>query len=255
MNKLKSLLKNKPKDLLAIYFTAGYPKLEDTTEILLALDQKKVDIIEVGIPYSDPLADGEVIQRTGSTALKNGMNLDLLFSQLAKVKGKINAPIVLMGYFNQFLQYGPEFFLKCCYDTGVSGLILPDMPLEVYQKKYKSLFEQYNQTHTFLISPQSGKERMLALAEASSGFVYIVSSAATTGAKSDIKDSQIQYFKTVQALNLDKPSLIGFGISSRESYNTACLYASGAIIGSAFLNYLKGENLKEEVSEFIDLIR
>lgn len=255
MNQLKKVLAEKKKNLLAIYFTAGYPNLNDTSRIIKFLDKEGVDIIEVGVPYSDPLADGPTIQETGSKALANGMKLDLLFKQLDSVKKEISTPLVLMGYFNQFLQYGPEIFLKRCHDVGVSGLILPDMPLAIYEQKYKSLFEQYNQTHTFLVTPRTPDERVKKLAAASSGFLYIVSSVSTTGAKSSVGDNQLEYFKRIKALNLPQSQLIGFGISNKETYQIACSHSNGAIIGSAFLKALKGVNLEKEVIDFIQSIR
>lgn len=254
MNKLEQLFQIKKNDLLTIYFTAGYPKRDDTAQIIRTLSERKVDIIEVGIPYSDPLADGPTIQRTGELALAGGMNLDLLFNQLKEVKD-LQTPLILMGYYNPFLQYGSEKFLDRCKELEVSGLILPDLPLEVYRRKYKSLFQSRDIRISFLISPQTSEERMKELAGESSGFLYMVSSASTTGAKTGISDEQKAYFERVEKLNLKGIRQIGFGISDRKSYETACQYANGAIIGSAFLNSLKGENLEKEIIDFISSIR
>lgn len=255
MNKLKKIIAEKSKNLLAIYFTAGFPKLDDTQTIIEKLEEEKVDIIEVGIPYSDPLADGPTIQKTGEKALENGMNLSLLFQQLSKVK-EVEASLVLMGYYNQFLQFGPEKFLDECVKNRVSGLILPDLSLEVYLKKYKSIFEERDICISFLITPQTKEKRVLQLAQATTGFLYMVSSASTTGAKKGISDEQKDYFRRIEKMNLPNVRLIGFGISDKETYDTACEFSHGAIIGSAFLNLLKESNdISKSISAFVQSIR
>ncbi|MFA9289942.1 MAG: tryptophan synthase subunit alpha [Solirubrobacteraceae bacterium] len=246
---------NSNKNLLAIYFTAGYPKLEDTTIILKTLDKGNVDLIEVGMPYSDPLADGNTIQETSRIALENGMNIELLFNQLASVKDQIKTPIFIMGYYNQFLQFGPELFLIKCKETGVKGLILPDLPVEYYTIHYQELFEKYNIKISFLITPNTKEDRIQTLSNASSGFLYIVSSSSTTGSKEGISDEQIAFFNKINQLKINNTQLIGFGISNQESFYKASEYANGAIIGSAFLNALKGINLELEVSNFIKAIK
>ncbi len=237
MNKIKQLFETKKEHILSIYFTAGYPNLDDTGKIILELQSAGVDMIEVGIPYSDPLADGEVIQSSGKKALENGMSIDLLFEQLSQIKDKVNIPLIAMGYYNQLLQYGAEKFCKKCVQVGISGLIFPDLPLEIYLEEYKGLFEDYNLCNIFLIAPQTSDERIKKLDKYTSGFLYIVSSASTTGIKSNLK-RQKEYFERIKGLNLHRPKLIGFGISDNKTFLESCKYASGAIIGSAFINYL-----------------
>ena len=246
---------HKEKDILVVYFTAGYPNLKDTTSIIKALDKEGVDLIEVGMPYSDPLADGTTIQETSKIALENGMNIALLFEQLASIKGEIQTPLFIMGYFNQFLQFGAEKFLIECKEVGVSGLILPDLPVEIYETKYKNLFAQHNIKISFLVTPKTEDNRIKKLSDASNGFLYIVSSASTTGSKQEITEGQIDYFFKIKQMNLPNIQLIGFGISNQQTFSKACEYANGAIIGSSFLKALKGENIEKEVSDYIQNIR
>lgn len=256
MNRLAKLFQNKQKDILNIYFTAGYPKLEDTEKIILSLDQAGTDLVEVGMPYSDPLADGPTIQESGQIALQNGMKLDLLFQQLESTRSKTEIPIVLMGYFNQLMQYGVERFLKRCKDIGVDGLILPDLPMEVYEEEYKSLFEKLGLYVIFLITPQTPEDRIKKVDDLSRGFIYMVSNSSITGAKTGISDQQIQYFNRIQAMNLNNPRLIGFGISNHETFQTACNYSAGAVIGSAYIKALKNTDNVEKVSlDFVRKIR
>lgn len=237
MNKLDQLFSQKNKNLITIYTTAGYPNLLDTPVILKELDKNNIDIIEVGIPYSDPLADGPTIQETSEKALANGMTLDILFEQLNSVKNEISAPIVLMGYYNQVMTFGLEKFLQNCEENGVSGLILPDMPYEIYIAQHKSLFEKYNQKVTFLITPLTSEKRIKEINDATSGFVYIVSSSATTGATTSNYNED--FLENIKSFGLTKPHQIGFGISTKEDVEKAWNYANGAIIGSAFLRVLK----------------
>ncbi len=247
-NRLKTLFERKQKNILNIYFTAGHPQLEDTAKIIIALEKSGVDLVEVGMPYSDPLADGPTIQNSGAIALKNGMTLDLLFQQLKRVRQTSNIPMILMGYYNQVIQYGEIAFFDRCQEIGVDGLILPDLPIEIYERDYKHLFEARNLRSTFLITPQTNVERIRKINALSSGFVYMVSSSSITGAKKGISEKQIAYFNKIKALSLDKPRLIGFGISDRETFSTACRFANGAIVGSAFIRLLEN-NLKDEVGE------
>jgi tryptophan synthase alpha chain len=259
MNRLSQLFQNKKKDLLNIYFTAGYPKTEDTEGIILALDEVGVDMIELGIPYSDPLADGPTIQESGSLALAQGMTLDVLFQQVARVRPKTDVPLILMGYFNQVMQYGDKKFFQKCHEVGVDGLILPDLPLEEYALKYQKLLADLDIKISFLITPQTPPERIRKIDKLSTGFVYIVSSYAITGTTKGITLEQIDYFKRIKAMNLKNPTMIGFGISDKHSFQTACQYASGAIIGSAFIKALTQgdenvENIsKDFVSKIIDI--
>ena len=256
MNRLEQLFATKNKDLLNIYFTAGYPNLEDTEPIILALDKAGADLIEIGMPYSDPMADGPTIQASGETALKNGMKLDLLFEQITSARAKTAIPLVMMGYFNQMMQYGEEKFLSCCQEAGVDGLIIPDLPIFEFETYYKALFEKYDLQCSFLITPQTSTERILKIAELSSGFIYVVSNSSITGAKSSISEKQLEYFNRINQLDLKNPKLIGFGISSHETFSTACKYANGAIIGSAFIRALKGStNLDQTIHDFVGMIR
>lgn len=256
MNRLIQLFQQKNKDLLNIYFTAGYPNLKDTESIILALDQAGVDLIEVGMPYSDPLADGPTIQESSEAALANGMKLDLLFDQIAAARRKTAIPLIMMGYFNQMMQYGEEKFLQKCSEVGVDGLIIPDLPLYEYEHFYRDLFNQYEIAISFLITPQTSTARILKVDELSNGFIYMVSNSSITGAKSSISDQQLAYFNRINALDLKSPKLIGFGISSNETYKQACNFANGAIIGSAFIRALKGaENLPLAIQQFVDAIK
>lgn len=251
MNKLEQLFSQKNNQLITIYTTAGYPNLSDTPVILKELDQNNVDIIEVGIPYSDPLADGPTIQATSEKALANGMTLDVLFEQLNSVKNEISAPIVLMGYYNQVMTFGLEKFLQNCQESGVSGLILPDMPYEIYLAEHKSLFEKYDQKVTFLITPLTAEKRIKEINDATSGFVYIVSNSATTGATTSNYNED--FLSGIKSLGLTKPHQIGFGISTKEDVEKAWSFANGAIIGSAFLRVLeKSEgNLSSAIKKYI----
>ena len=242
-NRLTKLFETKKENILNIYFTAGYPHLDDTAPIIHKLEENGVDIIEVGIPYSDPLADGPTIQDSGTTALKNGLTLDILFDQIKEARKTANVAIVLMGYVNQMMQYGVENFVKKCAEVGVDGLIIPDLPATVYYREYKNLFEMYNLSFTFLITPQTEDERIKLLDSYTTGFLYVVSSASITGSKSGISTEQITYFERINSGLIKSPKLIGFGISDRETFTTACKYANGAIIGSAFIRMLKEKGI------------
>jgi tryptophan synthase alpha chain len=257
MNRIKELFQRKHSNVLNIYFTAGYPHLQDTGLIIKALDAAGVDLIEVGIPYSDPLADGTTIQESGTQALKNGMNLPLLFDQIEAVRDSVHCPLILMGYFNQIMQFGEQSFLERCKEVGIDGIILPDLPLLVYQEEYQTLFEEYELPVSFLITPQTSEERVIQIDALSKSFIYMVSNASITGAKSGISAAQIDYFDRINALKLNNPRLIGFGISSPETFSTACQYANGAIIGSAFIQHLKNTNqpIEKAVQEFVSYIK
>ena len=255
MNKLEQLFEQKSNNLITIYTTAGYPNLSDTPVILRELDKNNVDIIEVGIPYSDPLADGPKIQATSEKALANGMTLDILFEQLKSVQNEISAPIVLMGYYNQVMTFGLEKFLQNCQETGVSGLILPDMPYEIYLAQHKDLFEKYDQKVTFLITPLTSEKRIKEINDATSGFVYIVSSSATTGAAQSNYNED--FLAKVKSLGLTKAHQIGFGISTKEDVQKAWSFANGAIIGSAFLRVLENSNgnLSGAIKDYLSELR
>lgn len=256
MNRIEQLFKNKGKNILNIYFTGGYPNLNDTETIILELEKAGADLIEIGMPYSDPLADGPTIQESGTAALKNGMTLDLLFQQVAVVRKQSNIPLIMMGYFNQMMQYGDMAFLEKCAEYGIDGLILPDMPLYVYEEKYKATFEKLNIGISFLITPQTSNERIKKIDELSKGFIYMVSSSAITGAKKGISQTQLDYFNRINGLQLQNPRLIGFGISDHETFSTACQYANGAIIGSAFIRALKASNnITQTIHNFIEMVK
>lgn len=256
MNRLDQLFQNKKKDILNIYFTAGFPALEDTVTNIVGLAKAGADLIEIGMPYSDPLADGPTIQDSGSVALKNGMTLSILFDQIKAAREITQVPLVLMGYFNQVMQYGEQAFFSKCAEIGVDGLILPDLPLEVYEEEYKGMIEAAGLNISFLITPQTKEDRVRKVDQLSKGFIYMVSNAAITGAKSGISAEQIAYFKRIAAMNLRNPRLIGFGISNHETFSTACKYAAGAIIGSAFIKALKSSsNIQKTIQEFVDMVR
>ncbi len=255
MTRLQQLFDRKKDHILNIYFTAGYPNLNDTKAIFLSLEKAGVDIIEVGMPYSDPLADGPTIQQSGQVALKNGMKLSILFDQLKSIREESDLPMVLMGYFNQVMQYGEEAFFKKCSEAGVDALILPDLPLEIYQNQYQILFRKYNLDAVFLITPQTNEDRIRKIDQLSTGFIYMVSSSSITGAKSGISQNQIDYFERVAAMNLKNPRLIGFGISNHQTFETACRHANGAIIGSAFIKALsESKNIEEISADFVKRI-
>lgn len=256
MNRLDRLFADRSSDILNIYFTAGFPQRDDTATIITALDRAGVDLIEVGMPYSDPLADGPTIQSSGATAIANGMTLPLLFEQLAEVRTRSQVPLILMGYFNQVMQYGEDRFIEKCREVGVDGVILPDLPLYEYEQFYRQKFERAGLHFSFLITPQTEEARIRKIDELTRGFIYMVSSASITGGKTGISDEQIAYFERIAAMELKNPRLIGFGISDRSSFETACRYASGAIIGSAFIRALEtGTDVGETCRSFVDRIR
>jgi tryptophan synthase alpha chain len=231
------------KKLLSIYFTAGYPALDDTAKIIGELEKNGVDLIEIGLPFSDPLADGPTIQESSTRALQNGMNTALLFDQLKDIRKSVSIPLIIMGYFNPVLQYGVEAFCQKCAEIGIDGLILPDLPPEVYQREYRTLFESHGLVNVFLISPQTPEERIRAIDDLSEGFIYMVSSASTTGARDGFGGEQMEYFRKIADMGLKNPQIVGFGIGNAQSYAQATKYAKGAIIGSAFIKQLTEKGL------------
>jgi tryptophan synthase alpha chain len=256
MNRIQQLFNNKSSEILNIYFTAGYPQLNNTASIILNLEKEGVDLIEIGMPYSDPLADGPTIQDSGTAALKNGMNLPLLFEQITEVRQHTQVPLILMGYFNQVMQYGQEKFIKKCVDAGVDGVILPDLPTFEYEIYNKKMFEEADLNISFLITPQTSEARIRKVDELTRGFIYMVSNASITGTKTGISNKQIKYFERIEKMNLKTPRLIGFGISDNKTFSTACKYANGAIIGSAFIRALnKSENLADTIHSFVKKIK
>lgn len=253
MNRINKKLNSEEK-LLSIYFTAGYPTLNDTVQIIQDLEKNGVDLIEIGMPFSDPLADGPTIQESSTIALKNGMQTEFLFEQLKDIRKTVSIPLIIMGYFNPVLQYGVEKFCKKCAEIGINGLILPDLPLDVYQEKYEDIFKKYGLINVFLITPQTSDERIRQIDEASNGFIYMVSSASVTGSKSGFGNAQTEYFERIEAMNLKNPQIVGFGIKDSETFEKATKHAKGAIIGSAFIKYVT-ENGIDDLSTFIKKIR
>ena len=242
------------KKLLSIYFTAGYPKINDTIPILESLEKNGVDMVEIGLPFSDPLADGPTIQDSSKQALKNGMTTELLFDQLKGIRDSVSIPLIIMGYFNPVLQYGVEAFCEKCNEIGIDGLILPDLPLAEYEEHYKSIFEKYGLVNVFLITPQTSEERIRQIDAASNAFIYMVSSATTTGVQQGFGSKQEQYFNRIGSLSLSNPQIVGFGISNAATFSQATAEAKGAIIGSAFIKMLAKDGI-DGISNFINTIR
>jgi len=253
MNKINNLFQEKKSNILSVYFTAGFPGLNDTATILKELESNGVNLIEIGMPFSDPLADGPTIQRSSEIALENGMNMKLLFEQLKQYDlRKSTSAMILMGYLNPVMQYGIEKFCKDASALGVDGVILPDLPMLEYINEYKAIFEKYNLKNIFLITPQTTEERIRLIDEHSNSFIYMVSSSSTTGAKVGIADEQEKYFNRIKGMNLKNPTLIGFGISDNKSFIKACEFANGVIIGSAFINAIdRSIDLKKDVATFV----
>ena len=253
MNRIKKKLQE-DKKILSIYFSAGYPKLNDTVKIIEDLEKNGVDLIEIGLPFSDPLADGPTIQESSTAALKNGMHTALLFDQLKDIRKTVSIPLIIMGYFNPVLQYGVEAFCAQCEKIGIDGLILPDLPLDVYKEEYEAIFKKYGLINVFLITPQTSEERIRAIDDASEGFIYMVSSASTTGAKQGFGSEQSDYFDRIAQMDLKNPQIVGFGISNAETFQKATQKAKGAIIGSAFIKHLT-KNGVDTIGDFVKQIR
>ena len=259
MNRLTTLFQHKTTDVLNVYFTAGFPQLGDTVPILKALQDAGADLVEIGMPYSDPVADGETIQRSNQQALDNGMTVGKLFEQLQDVRNqRITTPILLMGYLNPVVQFGIEKFCQQCQAVGVDGLILPDLPLDVYEREYRSLFTKYGLKNVFLVTPQTSAARVRQLDALADGFLYLVAAAGTTGAQTDMNADVDAYLRRTQALGLRNPTLVGFGISDAASFAAASRHTSGAIIGSAFIRLLQNtpaEGQSAAIREFVAGIR
>ncbi|MFC2125883.1 tryptophan synthase subunit alpha [Bacteroidota bacterium] len=256
MNRIKKLFTDKKGNILSVYFTAGFPDIDSTIPVIHYLEEAGADLIEVGIPFSDPVADGPTIQDSNKKALHNGMTLRKLLNQLSQDNGKRQIPVLLMGYLNPILQYGIEDFCRDCSDAGVSGLIIPDLPMDEYLEDYQKVFVQYGLINIFLITPQTLEERIRHIDKHSNGFIYMVSSASTTGAKKGISGEQLEYFERISNLKLKNPQLIGFGISDHESFNIACQHAQGAIIGSAFIKILAdSKNIDDDVTRYIKSVK
>lgn len=256
-NRITQLFENKNKNILSIYFTSGFPHLNDTCEIIRELESNGVDLIEIGIPFSDPMADGPTIQESGTIALRNGMTLSLLFDQLKDIRKNTAIPLIMMGYLNPIMQYGFEDFCRKCKEIGIDGAIIPDLPFKDYLEEYKPIAEKYGIRIIMLITPETSVERVRLIDEHTDGFIYMVSSAATTGAQKSFDEQKQAYFKKINGLNLRNPLLIGFGISNKATLVAAQENSNGAIIGSKFISLLKDSadvktavtNLKKVLSE------
>ena len=236
MNRINQLFATKRNNILSIYFCAGHPTLDDTANTIRTLEQKGVDMIEVGIPFSDPMADGPVIQDAATKALRNGMTLKKLFSQLEGIRPEVQMPLILMGYLNPIMQFGFEAFCQRCVEVGIDGVIIPDLPFKDYLEEYKPIADRYDIRIIMLITPETSDERIRFIDEHTDGFIYMVSSAATTGAQKEFGDAKQAYFSRINSMNLKHPRMIGFGISNKQTLEAAQRNASGAIIGSKFVN-------------------
>jgi len=250
MNRINQLFERKKNNILSVYFTAGFPKLEDTLPTLECLQSNDVDLVEIGVPFSDPLADGIVIQNSSQQALKNGMSIRKLFDQLTNVREKIHIPLIMMGYLNPIMQFGFEAFCAECNRVGVDAMIIPDLPMSDYIHQYKPIAEQYGLEFIFLITPETSDERIREIDSHTNGFIYMVSSAAVTGTQNSF-DSKIDYFNRINSMNLKNPRLIGFGISNKSTLDTVKQYSSGAIVGSAFIKTL---NEVQDVEKGVELL-
>lgn len=250
MNRINLKLEE-DKKIRSIYFTAGYPSLNDTVTIIKELEKAGVDMIEIGLPFSDPLADGPVIQDSSSKAIENGMTTKLLFEQLKNIRDEVQIPLLIMGYFNPIMQFGIEQFCKKCHEIGIDGLIIPDLPVEIFEEHYKLLFEKYVLKNIFLITPQTTDKRILQIDQLSDSFIYMVSTAAITGGSSEFGKQQTEYFKRIHSMQLKNPQIIGFGIKDEQTFNQALQFQKGAIIGSEFLKFLK-ENSIDRIHTFIN---
>lgn len=255
MNRINQLFKDKKNNILSIYYTAGFPGLGDTITIAEALEKAGADMLEIGFPYSDPVADGPVIQASSKQSLDSGMDLNLLFEQLKDLRKKVTIPVLLMGYVNPVLQYGVERFCKACAEVGVDGCIVPDLPMVEYEELYKDIFLENGLSNIFLVTPQTSVERIRKIDGLSNGFIYLLSSSATTGQNLQVSDQTETYFSRIAAMELKNPTMIGFGISSKETFDKACKYANGGIIGTAFVKSIATGNLEENITAFMRIFR
>lgn len=253
MNRINEKLQQ-DKKLLSIYFTAGFPNLNDTVSIIRELEKSGVDMIEIGLPFSDPLADGLTIQASSTQALHNGMTTNFLFEQLKNIRETVKIPLLIMGYFNPILQFGVENFCRKCAEIGIDGLIIPDLPADIYVEEYKAIFEKYGLSNVFLITPQASVARIRYIDSVSDSFIYMVSSAAVTGSQSDFGENQQTYFQKIASLELKNPQIVGFGISNQKTFNQAAAFAKGGIIGSAFIQNLSKTGIPG-ITPFINSLR
>jgi len=254
MNRINKLFQEKPSNILSIYYTAGFPELGDTLLIAEELERAGADMLEIGFPYSDPVADGPVIQASSKQALEKGMDLKTLFNQLKDLRSRINIPILLMGYVNPMLQFGVENFCKACAEVGVDGCIVPDLPMAEYEEHYQEIFKQYNLSNIFLVTPQTSEERIRKIDELSTGFVYLISSSATTGKNLQVSQNTEDYFARIAGMKLKNPTMIGFGINNKTTFDKACQFANGAIIGTAFVKVLSEDKSATAIQKFMKSI-
>ena len=257
-NKINKLFAERPQDkkFLSLYFCAGCPTLEGTGDVIKTMERRGIDFIEVGIPFSDPLADGPVIQSAATQALKNGMNLKTLFAQLKEIKDDVQIPLIMMGYLNPILHYGIEAFCKSCVDSGVSGMIIPDLPFKDYQDIVKPIADKYDLRVIMLITPETSEERIRFIDDNTDGFIYMVSSASITGAQKIFDDAKQEYFRHINAMNLRNPRMIGFGISNKQTLESAQNNAAGAIIGSKFVTLLnESKNADEALDKLFEALK
>jgi tryptophan synthase alpha chain len=251
MNRIQQLFQKKDKNILSIYFTAGFPTINSTIEIVEYLDATEVDMIEIGMPFSDPLADGLTIQQANTIALQNGMSIKLLLQQLQELRNKTQKPVLLMGYLNPILQYGETEFVQAIHEIGVDGLIIPDMPLPYYQKHLQPVYQKNNIAHVMLVTPTTSNERINEIDEQTTGFIYVVSSNSITGNQFN-SNQQTDYFKRLQSLSLKNKTILGFGIHDKQSLTDAFQFANGAIIGSAFVKFISNNTIsKKSISDYI----
>ena len=256
MNRINRLFQEKKREILSIYFCAGHPTFDGTCEVIKTLESKGVDMIEIGIPFSDPMADGPVIQEAATRALRNGMTLRKLFGQLADIRSDVHIPLILMGYLNPILQYGFEAFCRSCQACGIDGIIVPDLPFREYIENYKATADRYDLRLIMLITPETSEERIRLIDAHTDGFIYMVSSAAITGAQKDFNAQKLAYFKRIEAMQLRNPRMIGFGISNRQTHEAACSNAAGAIIGSKFVSLLQEEgNAERAIDRLLEALR
>ncbi|WPU96188.1 tryptophan synthase subunit alpha [Mucilaginibacter sabulilitoris] len=255
MNRLNQLFAAKKDNLLSIYYTAGYPALNTTVNIAEALEKAGADFLEIGFPYSDPVADGPTIQHSSEQALENGMTLNKLFEELTELRKRVTIPILLMGYVNPIVQYGVERFCKKASELGVDGIIVPDLPMYEYEALYSAHFINNNLSNIFLVTPQTSPERIRKIDELSNSFIYLLSSSSITGGNLQLTHNIEDYYKRVKAMNLNNPAIIGFGIADNATFKKACEYANGAIVGSKFVKLLGEENYMEKIPAFVKGIR
>lgn len=254
MTRIDELFKSKQQRILNVYCTAGFPSLNNTLQVMKALQHNGADLIELGMPYSDPLADGPVIQESSAKALENGMTIQVLFEQLKKMRAEIEVPVILMGYMNPVLQYGFEKFCEKAKEVGVDGLILPDLPIYEYETEYGEIIKKYGLDLIFLVTPETKDDRLKKIDQLSSGFIYAVSSSSTTGSNKDINDQEA-YFQKLQSMRLKNPILVGFGIKDKKTFDAACKYTNGAIIGSAYIKALSnGDDVETTTRDFLKTI-